>query len=220
LKLKSFFIAIFIAVFSLPVFAENDSADDVKSSTTGTSVTSSSPSSDYIADNKPCRWYQRRHCHPTLEGLPDGAPNEGVVITIDATHNIAYLWKDGALVAQGPTSTGTDKQMRRGLKQWLFRTPRGRHKVLRKIVDPVWTKPDWAFHEEGKPVPPPDSPKRKVKGHLGKYALDLGDGILIHGTQETKKLGTKASHGCIRLGAEMLELVYKNAAVGTEVHIF
>jgi L,D-transpeptidase ErfK/SrfK len=219
LKLKSFFIAMFIAVVSVPIFAENNSADDATSSARS-SVTPSSASSDYITDNKPCRWYQLRHCHPAVEGLPVGAPKEGVVITVDATHNIAYLFKDGALVAQGPASTGTDKQLRRGLKQWLFRTPRGRHKVLRKIVDPVWTKPDWAFVEEGKPVPPPNSPIRKVKGHMGKYALDLGDGILIHGTQETRKLGTKASHGCIRLGPEMLELVYQNAAVGTEVYIF
>ena len=219
MKLRSFLIAMFIAVFSLPVFAENSSADDAKSST-DSSVTSSSASSDYIADQTPCRWYQRRHCHPEVEGLPAGAPKEGVVITVDASHNIAYLWNDGALVAKGPASTGTDKELRRGLRQWLFRTPRGRHKVLRKIVDPVWTKPDWAFIEEGKPIPPPNSPIRKVKGPMGKYALDLGDGILIHGTQETKKLGTKASHGCIRLGPEMLELVYKSASVGTEVHIF
>ena len=25
--------------------------------------------------------------------------------------------------------------------------------MIRKAEDPVWTKPDWAFVEEGKPVP-------------------------------------------------------------------
>jgi len=93
-------------------------------------------------------------------------------------------------------------------------------KVLRKIQDPVWTKPDWAFVEAGERVPPPNSPLRKVKGHLGKFALDLGDGIMIHGTEEFDSIGRKASHGCIRLPDDMLETVYNTAAVGTDVFIF
>ena len=210
---RFFFIAIAIAVFCFPSFAETEFNEASPSKPTD------AVSAEYVSDEKPCRWY-RRHCHPRIEGLPENFPTAGVLITIDTAHNIAYLWRDGELVAKGPTTTGSDKTLRRGLRQWLFRTPRGRHKILRKVVDPIWTKPDWAFIEEGQSVPPPDSPERKVKGHLGKYALDLGDGIMIHGTKEKKMLGRKGSHGCIRLGDEMLELVYKNADVGTDVYIF
>ncbi len=174
------------------------------------------------ADEKKCRWWQvgcddRKE---SIEGLPPEVPREGTIITVDTTKNVAYLFRDGELVSQGPVATGSEKLLKKGIRKWLFRTPRGRHKVLRKIVDPVWTKPDWAFIEEGKPVPALDSPKRKVKGKLGKYALDLGDGILIHGTRETDSLGKKASHGCIRMGDELLEQVYKTAVVGTDVFIF
>ncbi len=59
-----------------------------------------------------------------------------------------------------------------------------------------------------------------MKGHLGKYALDLGDGIMIHGTAEYDSIGRKASHGCIRLPEDMLETVYNAAPVGTDVYIF
>src|SRR6202011_2953572 len=98
--------------------------------------------------------------------------------------------------------------------------PRGHLKVLRKIEDPVWRKPDWAFVEAGQKVPPPDSAQRLVKGHLGKYALDLGDGIMIHGTDDARSIGRRASHGCVRLPNAALKLVWANTKVGTDVFIF
>ena len=177
---------------------------------------------------KPCRWWQFGRCNKTnesnapeaIEGLPPEAPRQGTVITVDTSTNTLYLFRDGSLVTKGPAATGTEKILTRGLKSWMFHTPRGHLKVLRKIDDPVWRKPDWAFVEAGHKIPPPDSPTRLVKGHLGKYALDLGDGIMIHGTDEIDSLGRHASHGCVRLGSETLETVYQSARVGTDVYIF
>lgn len=168
-----------------------------------------------------CHWWQLR-CDDErqIEGLPPEAPRSGVVITVDVSKNRAYLFKDGQLVDGGPAATGTGKLLRRGSRVWLFHTPRGHHRVLRKIEDPVWHKPDWAFIEEGDPVPPADSPKRLIKGKLGKFALDLGDGIMIHGTDDPSSLGKAASHGCIRLPAAFLRDVYAAAKVGTDVYVF
>jgi len=153
-------------------------------------------------------------------GLPPEAPRVGTVITIDVSTNRAYLFRDGELVRSSAAATGSDKVLRKGRRVWWFRTPRGKHTVVRKIVDPVWSKPDWAFIEEGKPVPPPDSPSRKEKGTMGKYALDLGERVMIHGTNDPKSIGRRVSHGCIRLPNDMLSLLWKEASVGTEVHIF
>jgi lipoprotein-anchoring transpeptidase ErfK/SrfK len=177
---------------------------------------------------KPCRWWQL-HCKSgndnaattsSIEGLPPEAPRQGTVITVDTSTNTLYLFRDGNLITKGPAATGTERTLTKGLKQWMFHTPRGHLKVLRKIDDPVWRKPDWAFVEAGHKIPPPDSPKRLVRGHLGKYALDLGDGIMIHGTDEIDSLGRHASHGCVRLGSETLETVYQSARVGTDVFIY
>jgi L,D-transpeptidase ErfK/SrfK len=154
------------------------------------------------------------------EGLPPEAPRSGKIITIDVSTNTAYLFEDGELRAKSPVATGSDTILRKGSRLWLFRTPRGRHEVLGKIVDPVWHKPDWAFIEEGKPLPPADSPQRRVRGKLGKYALDLGGGILIHGTDEKKSIGRRVSHGCIRMPDDMLRIVWREASLGTEVYIF
>ena len=156
----------------------------------------------------------------SIEGLPPEAPRTGTVITIDVSLNRLYLFRDGQLVKKSPAATGSEKVLKQGSRVWLFRTPEGHLTVMRKIEDPVWTKPDWAFVEDGQRVPPLDSPRRKVKGHLGRYALDLGEGIMIHGTDESRSIGRKMSHGCIRLPNDMLKTVYRSAAIGTDVYIF
>lgn len=155
-----------------------------------------------------------------IEGLPPEAPRTGTVVTIDVSTNQAYLFRDGKLLKKSLAATGSDKILRQGRKVWWFRTPRGRHMVVRKIKDPVWTKPDWAFIEEGKKVPPPDSPLRKERGTMGKYALDLGDRVMLHGTNDPKSIGRRVSHGCVRLPNDMLSLLWKEVEVGTEVWIF
>jgi len=172
---------------------------------------------------KPCRWWQFGRCNEqtiSIEGLPADAPKADTLITVDVSTNTVYLFNDGELVAKAPAATGTGKVLKKGKKIWAFHTPRGHLKVLRKIEDPIWTKPDWAFVEAGEPIPPPNSKIRQVRGHLGKYALDLGDGIMIHGTDEIDSLGRKASHGCVRLGEEMLEKVWQATKVGSDVYIF
>lgn len=173
-------------------------------------------------DPASCHWWQLRKCDrvASVEGLPDEAPRTGTVITVDVSTNTLYLFRDGEVVTRTRAATGTGKILRKGNKVWAFHTPRGHLKVVRKLEDPIWRKPDWAFIESGEPVPPPDSPKRLVKGHLGKYALDLGGGILIHGTDDIDSIGRKASHGCVRLPDRALERVYAAAGVGTDVFIF
>ncbi|MCU1350623.1 MAG: ErfK/YbiS/YcfS/YnhG family protein [Acidobacteria bacterium] len=170
---------------------------------------------------KPCHWWQFRRCdHVVTEGLPPEAPRSGKVVTIDVSTNTLYLYDDGKLVARSPAATGTGKILKKGRKIWAFHTPRGHLKVLRRIEDPVWNKPDWAFVEAGEKIPPPDSPKRLVKNHLGKYALDLGDGIMIHGTDDADSIGRKASHGCVRVPGDMLAQLWQETKIGTDVYIF
>lgn len=143
-------------------------------------------------------------------------------VLVDTKTNRLYLKKGLSLVWQADCSVGrggilTDPRTGR---RWEFVTPRGEFKVLRKIKDPVWTKPDWAYTESGEPIPPPNDPGRKVAGELGAYVLNLGDGYLIHGTKNEELLGTAVSHGCVRLGAQNLEKLYEAAPVGTKVYIY
>ena len=56
---------------------------------------------------------------------------------------------------------------------------------------------------------------RVVPGALGSYALDLGGGILLHyGVGR----GNNVSHGCIRLGHDDLEAVFRTLEVGSSTY--
>ncbi|MBA3890184.1 MAG: L,D-transpeptidase [Gemmatimonadaceae bacterium] len=42
---------------------------------------------------------------------------------------------------------------------------------------------------------------------------------LIHGSHHASSIGTAATHGCLRLGAEGLAFIYSRVPIGTPVHI-
>jgi hypothetical protein len=160
-------------------------------------------------------------------------------------------------------------------RSWTFRTPRGRHTVIRKLENPVWRPPDWLYAEAAmdhglglarlrpdRPVrvdddellvirnglagllnestrsfsplptdehivfndtlyiPPLGTQNRRIAGELGQYALDLGDGYLIHGTSDPMSIGRAVTHGCIRLGDDDIVWLYRNVPMGTPVHIY
>jgi L,D-transpeptidase YbiS len=146
----------------------------------------------------------------------------GPWIVIDQTHNRLRLMRGDDTVLEAPCSAGSGmilKEASGGRRVWVFDTPRGRFEVLSKAENPVWKKPDWAFVEEGEPIPK-DPGERMEYGSLGEYALYFGNGYMIHGTLYERLLGRPVSHGCIRLGKEPLREVYRAAPLGTPVYIY
>jgi hypothetical protein len=69
-------------------------------------------------------------------------------------------------------------------------------------------------------IPPVGSKNRKVQGELGKYKLDTGGGVLMHGTPHQNSIGKAATHGCLRLRDEDIEWLYQYVPVGTKVYIY
>jgi hypothetical protein len=69
-------------------------------------------------------------------------------------------------------------------------------------------------------IPPLTTVNRRIAGELGAYRLDLGDGYMIHGTNDQSVIGRPATHGCIRLPAPDLEYVYRHVPVGTPVYVY
>ncbi|MDZ7334752.1 MAG: L,D-transpeptidase [candidate division KSB1 bacterium] len=148
-------------------------------------------------------------------------PREPYLI-IDTSDNLIFLMKGKQLLHQGICSTGSYIMLKSadGSEKWIFKTPRGLRRIQAKIEDPVWRMPDWAFIEEGLPVPEPYARERYEPGVLGDYALSLGDGYLIHGTLYQRFLGLPVTHGCVRLGDKELEIVYRHLQVGSKVFIY
>ena len=150
-----------------------------------------------------------------------GQRPRGTWLLIDTGRNILTLVEDGQEMLRAVCSTGSGRALadpaRRRL--WVFDTPRGEFFVRNKYPRPVWIKPDWAFLEIGEPIPKRIA-ERLAPMELGAYALDLGDGYLIHGTLYQRALGLSITHGCVRLGDADLEAVYRRVRIGTPVYIF
>jgi lipoprotein-anchoring transpeptidase ErfK/SrfK len=160
---------------------------------------------------------ENRHLTASLARM---APS-GTYIVVDQTQNRLYLMNGPDIARAAVCSAGSGMVLKSwgGKHKWVFDTPRGLFKVRNRISNPIWRKPDWEFVQEGKPVPknPAD---RFEAGTLGKYALYLEDGYMIHGTLYTRLLGRSVTHGCIRLGPDDLQAVWNAAPLGTPVYIF
>ena len=162
----------------------------------------------------------RKRAARAVETLEAVRPR-GLYIVVDSYRNRLSLFKNGELLRSAVCSTGTGIVLRdpRNGRTWIFDTPLGERVIERKTKNPVWAKPDWAFIEEGQ-LPPTDPNERFDGFSLGDYALYMGEGYIIHGTLFPSLLGRRVTHGCIRLGDEDLEFVYRNAPIGTRVFLF
>ncbi len=142
-------------------------------------------------------------------------------LIINTTNNTFELFKNNEIIRQGRCSTGSFIHLEvDSTKSFTFETPKGVMTVQNKVTNPVWTKPDWAFIEEGLPVPPPGHSSRREPNVLGDYALKLGDGYMIHGTLYQRLIGSPVTHGCVRLLDDDLEAVYNALPVGSKVFIY
>jgi L,D-transpeptidase YbiS len=143
-------------------------------------------------------------------------------IVIDRYNNRLWLRRGWDVRLEAVVSAGSGtvlKESGGAQRVWTFDTPPGRFEVLSERRNPVWTKPDWAFLEEGQ-QPPASLAERREKGSLGEWALDLGDGYMIHGTLYERLLGRNITHGCVRVGRNDLRVIAEAAVPGTPVFIF
>jgi len=139
--------------------------------------------------------------------LPDVPLKRGIVINL-AEMRLYYFDRDRAgLVTTFPVGIGDEGKD----------TPLGSFTIIEKIVSPAWYVPQ-SIREE-KPelpavVPPgPDNP-------MGSHALRLSRRtVLIHGTDRPWGIGTRNSHGCIRLYQEDIASLFGLVGLHTAVTI-
>jgi L,D-transpeptidase YbiS len=158
----------------------------------------------------------RRLEHMIAREAPDSS-----YVAVDVVGNRLYLRRGKELLREAVCSTGTGGLLEDPAsgRRWIFDTPRGARRVRERRRDPVWKKPDWAFVEEGLPIP--SDPRERLDPYsLGAYALDLGDGYLIHGTLYQRLLGRSVTHGCVRLGDDDLEAVFRATRLGSRVYLY
>ena len=95
-------------------------------------------------------------------------------------------------------------------------TPAGRYAIQNKQVNPAWHVPNssWAGSLAGQVIPggAPNNPLRA-------RWLGIANGVGIHGTSEDWSIGTRASHGCIRMHVSDVIDLYSRVPVGAPVLI-
>jgi L,D-transpeptidase YbiS len=146
----------------------------------------------------------------------------GVHLVVDSYSGRLRVLRGDEVLKDATCSAGSGAVLRdpRNGRIWVFETPLGERRVERKVRDPVWVKPDWAFIEEGYEPPPLGHRDRFDTFSLGDYALYLGDGYIIHGTTFQTLLGRRVTHGCVRLGDDDLRFVYEKVPLGARVYLY
>lgn len=97
-------------------------------------------------------------------------------------------------------------------------TPGGPGMIKAKLRHPDWHMPnsEWVPKEDRGKVVPGNTPENPIKEAFLKIT---DDGVGIHGTDNLLSLGTKASHGCVRVSRESAIHLYENVQVGSPIYI-
>jgi L,D-transpeptidase ErfK/SrfK len=144
---------------------------------------------------------------PTRWILPDVPDRSGIVINIPEFRLYYFPPDSPGLVLTYPVGVGDEGKD----------TPLGVYTIVEKIANPDWNVPESIRREKPelpKVVPyGPDNP-------MGNYALRLSlPAILIHGTDRPWGIGTRSSHGCLRLYPEDIEHLFNLVDNDTKVTI-
>lgn len=125
-------------------------------------------------------------------------------IIIDRGNFRLTLWKHRGKSQVYPIAVGTSSHP----------TPAGNFQVIQKQVNPTWFPPNSPWAAGLGPVPPgPGNPLGTR--WIGTSAPAIG----IHGTPVPSSIGTRASHGCIRMYIRDVERLYPQVDYGTRVYI-
>jgi lipoprotein-anchoring transpeptidase ErfK/SrfK len=135
--------------------------------------------------------------------LPRAYPS---IITIDRGTFTLRLFKRLKFSKRYPVAVG----------QPAYPTPTGLYSIANKQVNPKWSVPNspWAGELQGTTVDG-GSAANPLKARW----MGIVNGVGIHGTGETGSIGTRASHGCIRMRVPDVIDLFARTPVGTPVLI-
>jgi lipoprotein-anchoring transpeptidase ErfK/SrfK len=128
------------------------------------------------------------------------------IITIDRAHFRLRLFKRLRI----------SKRYRVAVGRPAYPTPTGLFSITNKQVNPAWTAPNspWAGELAGT-----TTPGGAASNPLRARWMGITNGVGIHGTSQEGSIGSRASHGCIRMRvADVIDL-YRRVPVGTPVLI-
>lgn len=128
------------------------------------------------------------------------------VVTVDKSAFRLRLFKRFRLVKSYGVAVGMP----------AYPTPSGLFRITNKAVNPTWTAPNspWAGEMAGQQVAG-GAPNNPLKARW----MGIVNGVGIHGTGQEYSIGSRASHGCIRMRVADVIRLYRRVPVGTPVRI-
>jgi hypothetical protein len=149
--------------------------------------------------------FERERVHPKVNVI-DLRRRHRRVVTIDRANFKLRLFKNLKLWRTYDIAVGAPG----------YATPTGRFSIRNKAVNPAWSAPDepWAGAYRNEVVAG-GSPENPLKARW----LGIVGGVGIHGTAVEDSIGTRASHGCIRMRVADVIALYPKVPIGTAVLI-
>ncbi len=143
---------------------------------------------------------------PATTNANDVRRRYSTVVTVEKATFTLRLFKDLKVVKRYSVAVG----------QPAYPTPSGQWTIANKQVDPTWSVPNspWAGELQGTTVDG-GSAANPLKARW----MGIVNGIGIHGTGEDGSIGSRASHGCIRMHVADVKALYDRVPVGTPVRI-
>ena len=158
-----------------------------------------------------------------LQELARREPQSPYIVINTRDNRVILRNEEGVVLRDAICASGAARYFEgpKSYDKWQFATPTGRFSVLRKVADPLWVKPRWAFVEADEEIPIFAEDRRRFqRGVLGRYALYFAKNYMIHGTLYEVNLGKSITHGCVRVGGDDLEYLYENVEVGWPVFAY
>jgi lipoprotein-anchoring transpeptidase ErfK/SrfK len=149
---------------------------------------------------------QRRVVHPKVRKRDLARGRYSTVVTVSQSEFRLRLFKHLKFVKSYGVAVG----------QPAYPTPKGQFSIANKAVNPTWSVPDspWAGALRNETVAG-GSDANPLKARW----MGIVNGVGIHGTAESGSIGSRASHGCIRMTVPDVIDLYPRVPVGTPVLI-
>lgn len=159
---------------------------------------------------------------PAMSENVFAAPLDEIVVSV-ADQELAYM-KRGKLVKRFPISTS---KFGTGDAVGSYRTPLGETFVSAKIGDGLPAGAVIKNRNATGEIVQPNAPGRDtivsrviwLRGMDGTTANTRARCIYIHGTAEERRIGRRASYGCIRMRSKDVIELYRLVHIGTHVRI-
>ena len=130
----------------------------------------------------------------------------GQAIYVDTSACVLHFYQDGQETNKYACTPGMSG----------YSTPKGDWTLSYKDPSPTWYNPHSSWSES---MPETIGPGASNPLGLRALALSCGGGIYIHGTTNTGQLGTRASHGCIRLANAKIVELYDMVNTGIPIFV-